>query len=63
MEINSQKELMVWLINFMADTFGNSAILKGGMQLCLLDCPSAVQTFSGFHYYYSSGHKRDQSPH
>lgn len=30
---------MVWLMNFLADKFGNSAILKGGMELRLLDCP------------------------
>jgi predicted nucleotidyltransferase component of viral defense system len=38
-EVNSPQGLMVWLINFMADKFGNSAILKGGMELRLLDCP------------------------
>jgi len=38
-EINSQQALMVWLINYIADNFGNKAILKGGMELRLLDCP------------------------
>jgi len=30
---------MIWLINYFADSFGNSAILKGGMELRLLGCP------------------------
>jgi len=30
---------MVWLINFLADRFGNRAVLKGGMELRLLGCP------------------------
>ena len=38
-EAKTQQSLMVWLINYLADKFGNSAILKGGMELRLLDCP------------------------
>ena len=38
-EVESSLGLMVWLINFLADKFGNNAILKGGMELRLLDCP------------------------
>jgi predicted nucleotidyltransferase component of viral defense system len=38
-DIDSPEGLMVWLMNYLADTFGNSAILKGGMELRLLDCP------------------------
>ncbi len=38
-EAKTQQSLMAWLINFLADKFGNSAILKGGMELRLLDCP------------------------
>jgi predicted nucleotidyltransferase component of viral defense system len=38
-EVNDTLGLMVWLINFLADRFGNKAILKGGMELRLLDCP------------------------
>lgn len=38
-EVKTQQALMVWMINFLADKFGNSAILKGGMELRLLDCP------------------------
>jgi predicted nucleotidyltransferase component of viral defense system len=37
--VNSTQGLMIWLINYFADTFGNSAVLKGGMELRLLDCP------------------------
>ena len=38
-EAKTQQSLMVWLINYLADSFGNSVILKGGMELRLLDCP------------------------
>jgi predicted nucleotidyltransferase component of viral defense system len=38
-DIDSPEGLMVWLMNYLADTFGNSAVLKGGMELRLLDCP------------------------
>lgn len=38
-EVDSLEGLMVWLMNFVADKFGNSAVLKGGMELRLLDCP------------------------
>jgi predicted nucleotidyltransferase component of viral defense system len=38
--INSTTEkLMVEIMHFLADTFPNQAILKGGMELRLLDCP------------------------
>jgi predicted nucleotidyltransferase component of viral defense system len=38
--INSDTEkLMVEIMHFLADTFPNQAILKGGMELRLLDCP------------------------
>jgi predicted nucleotidyltransferase component of viral defense system len=30
---------MIWIINHLADTFGSHAILKGGMELRLVDCP------------------------
>ena len=38
-DIDSPLGLMIWLINFFADRFGNAAVLKGGMELRLLDCP------------------------
>lgn len=38
-EIDDSEGLMVWLMNYLADTFGHSAILKGGMELRLLYCP------------------------
>jgi len=38
-EVNSQSALMALLINHLADSFGNNAILKGGMALRLLGCP------------------------
>jgi predicted nucleotidyltransferase component of viral defense system len=38
-DIDNPEGLMVWLMNYLADTFGNSAVLKGGMELRLLDCP------------------------
>ncbi len=38
-EIETSEGLMVWLMNYLADTFGNSAVLKGRMELPLLDCP------------------------
>ena len=30
---------MVWIINQLADKFGSHAVLKGGMELRLVDCP------------------------
>lgn len=38
-EIHDTESLMVWLMNRIADSFGSHAILKGGMQLRLVDCP------------------------
>lgn len=38
-DISSQEGLMIFLINTFAETFPQSAILKGGMCLRLLDCP------------------------
>jgi predicted nucleotidyltransferase component of viral defense system len=38
-EIHDIEGLMVWIMNQLADTFGNHAVLKGGMQLRLVDCP------------------------
>lgn len=38
-EINSQEALMVWIMNHLAQSFKNKAILKGGMMLRLLECP------------------------
>ena len=41
-DIDGPLGLMVWMINFFADKFGNKAILKGGMELRLLDCPRST---------------------
>ncbi|MBD3390983.1 MAG: hypothetical protein GF418_02945 [Chitinivibrionales bacterium] len=38
-EVENAEGLMVWLMHFLADRFGNSAVLKGGMELRLLNCP------------------------
>jgi len=38
-EFPDNETLMVWLINLFADTFPAQAILKGGMELRLLNCP------------------------
>jgi predicted nucleotidyltransferase component of viral defense system len=38
-DIRDTEGLMVWIINLLADKFGSNAILKGGMQLRLVDCP------------------------
>ena len=38
-DINNVEELMLFLINLFGDNFPQSAILKGGMALRLLDCP------------------------
>jgi len=53
-EAKTQQSLMVWLINFLADTFGNSAILKGGMELRLLDCPRYTNDIDYVFVPYSS---------
>lgn len=38
-EAETPEGLMVWLMNLLADRFGNRAVLKGGMELRLLGCP------------------------
>lgn len=38
-DIHDAEGLMVWIISEFADTFGTHAILKGGMELRLADCP------------------------
>lgn len=38
-EINKTEDLMLFLINLFGEKFPQSAILKGGMALRLLDCP------------------------
>jgi predicted nucleotidyltransferase component of viral defense system len=38
-ESRDTESRMVWIINQLADKFGNHAILKGGMELRLFDCP------------------------
>ena len=58
-EAKTQQSLMVWLINFIADKFGNSAILKGGMELRLLDCPRFTNDLDFIFVPYSS--KKDVS--
>ncbi len=37
--INSRESLMLYLINLIGEKFPQSAILKGGMSLRLLDSP------------------------
>lgn len=39
MPADLREKLMTEIINLFADKFGNHAILKGGMELRLLDCP------------------------
>lgn len=39
MSNSTVEKLMVEIMHFLADTFPNQAILKGGMELRLLDCP------------------------
>ncbi len=58
-EVKTQQSLMVWLINYIADNFGNSAILKGGMELRLLDCPRFTNDINFIFVPYSS--KKDVS--
>ena len=38
-DINTVEELMLFIINLFGEHFPQSAILKGGMALRLLDCP------------------------
>ena len=38
-KFKSTEELLAWIIDFFAISFGNSAILKGGMSLRLLHSP------------------------
>ena len=58
-DVKTQQSLMVWLINYLADSFGNSAILKGGMELRLLDCPRFTNDIDFIFVPYSS--KKDVS--
>lgn len=53
-EIETPQALMVWLINFMADKFGSNAIIKGGMELRLLDCPRHTNDLDYIFIPYSS---------
>jgi predicted nucleotidyltransferase component of viral defense system len=36
---SNTEELLAWIINFFADEFGNSAVIRGGMALRLLNSP------------------------
>jgi len=38
-ESQTRESFMIYVINLFADKFGNQAILKGGMELRLLNCP------------------------
>lgn len=38
-KIESTEALLAWIVDFFADNFGNSAILKGGMSLRLMHSP------------------------
>jgi predicted nucleotidyltransferase component of viral defense system len=58
-EIDSPEGLMVWLMNHFADTFGNNAVLKGGMELRLLGCPRHTNDIDYVFVPYSS--KKDIS--
>lgn len=53
-DIKTQQGLMAWLINYLADCFGNRAILKGGMELRLLNCPRFTNDVDFIFIPYSS---------
>lgn len=59
-DINTPLGLMVWLINFIAERFGNHAVLKGGMELRLVDCPRSTNDIDYVFIPYSS--KKDIAP-
>ncbi len=53
-DINTVEGLMIFLINTFADKFPQSAILKGGMCLRLLDCPRLTNDIDYIFIPYSS---------
>lgn len=45
---------MIWIMNLLADRFGSHAILKGGMELRLFDCPRHTNDLDYIFIPYSS---------
>jgi predicted nucleotidyltransferase component of viral defense system len=53
-EFNSTESLMIFLINTLAESFPSQAILKGGMELRLLNCPRHTNDLDYLFIPYSS---------